>query len=133
MARFVDLDDILVEDVTVKLNGVEYLLPGDVPIEQLLTLQAAWDRMIDGDASLENVGVLSSAALALFRVRQPELVDLPIGIRQIGKLVAGVYGTDDVEDGAGVPTSAPAKRAGAARGTTRRSPKQPARKARASA
>lgn len=115
MSMFIDLDEVIVEDFTVKLAGQEYRLPGDVPVESMLRLARAWDRLVAGEGdSDENVAELSAQALALFRIRQPDLEGLPLGVGQIGTLITRLYGIGDEE----APAAVDPPKAGPERGTT---------------
>lgn len=135
---FIDLDEVILADHKVRLAGREYLLPGDLPVEQMLGLSHAWDQLSTREGEEhsgdELVRDLYDRALELFRVRQPDLESLPIGVVSIGRLIAGLYGgLDDEATPAADPPSAPERKAGPARGKTRHSPSKAPRKARQTA
>lgn len=127
---FIDLDDIILEDHKVKLGGQIYLLPGDLPIEEMLSLSRAWERMnagIGGTDGDELVDDLYQRVLALFRVRQPDLEELPIGVLAVARLIVRLYSGPDDDEPAGRaadPTPPPKAGAGRARGTTQTSKKK---------
>lgn len=125
---FIDLDEVILEDHEVRLAGETYLLPGDLPAPQMLGLSHAWDRLSMREDQGERSGdelvrELYDRALELFRVRQPDLEALPIGVVSIGRLIVGLYGGlgDDGEPAVD-PQRAPERKAGPAPGKTRRSP-----------
>lgn len=127
---FIDLDDIILDDHEVKLGGTIYRLPGDLPIEQMVGISRAWERMNSGigrDGGDDLVDDLYRRVLELFQVRQPDLEELPIGVLAIARLIVRLYGSlDDAPEraaaageGAPDPTAAPEEGAGPAPGTTR--------------
>lgn len=144
---FIDLDDILLDDHEVQLGGVIYRLPGDLPIEQMLGLSRAWERMAGGvgaDGSDGLVQELYDRVLELFQVRQPELQELSIGVLAVARLIVRLYGDLDDEPAAvpgetplGVadPPTTPRKGAGQGRGKTPtpRKPAKPRARSKASA
>lgn len=142
---FIDLDDVLLDDHQVRIGGEIYLLPGDLPIEQMLGLSRAWERMstgIGGKDGDDLVDDLYQRVLELFRVRQPDLQELPIGVLAVARLIVRLYGGLDDEpaatpaaqaEGGGDPTPPPTTGAGRARGTTRTSKAKKKTRARSTA
>jgi hypothetical protein len=93
VARIIDLDLIAPPDILVRCQGVEYPLPGDVPIPDWLGIVEAAERFETSDDP-DATGDLYDRVLHLFQVRNPDLGELPIGIRQVVALIFGLYGTE---------------------------------------
>lgn len=88
-AQIIDLDVALPPDKQVRMDGVVYRLPGDLPVELYLRIQRAGD-------SLEDVGSieeLRDAVLELFQSRDPKIKSLPatFGLGRLITLLAQVY------------------------------------------
>ncbi len=133
MTRITDLDLVAPDDVEVHLSGTVYLLPGDVPVPDYVAIMKAADAFenADGAESLEAATTLYESVLELFQVRQPELTKVPLGIRQIIRLVFALYGADE---GDGDPEPDPTRASEPAEsGTTPVSPTPKPRKKRTTA
>lgn len=102
MARtaIVDLDEVVPDGPRVKLGGVVYELPPDLPVELYLWLLKA----NDGDPEVINMPEreqterLYGEVLELFRYKQPDLERLPIRLSQLVTLIARVYGPGSSDD-----------------------------------
>lgn len=109
----------LVEPKQVRLvhDGPVYKLPPDVPVPLMLMLE----HYAEHDITTELVRDIYEQVLTLFRVYQPDLTELPIGLTQMLTLVRRVYSPDEPQaeqEQAAPPTrrgtkstSAPRKRA----------------------
>lgn len=81
----INLDELLPEDTTFELDGESYVLAGDLPVELALRFQDALregaEAELSGDISRvrETTGVLEEIVLDAFRVRLPDLDELPFG------------------------------------------------------
>ena len=100
MQKIIDLDaaGVIAVPKTVRIAGVEYRLPGDIPATLyalLLELQASPDA-----ETPELVGALLDEMLAAFQVFQPEMTRLPLGIRELTGAIGVIYNPaeDDSED-----------------------------------
>lgn len=89
MPRYIDLDDLIPQDITVRIGGEEFLLPGDVPVPDYLELQRLSAGIVDGDTDDPEgtVVALHDRLLDLFRVHQPDMDVLPVGPRALLPLV----------------------------------------------
>lgn len=108
MARIIDLDDVIPDDITVKTGGVDYKLPADIPVPDYLAIVRAaqtWDDA-SGEDQLSATDDLYQRVLELFQYRQPSLDKLPVGLAQLVRLVVSLYGVDSDEDEAADPTPA---------------------------
>jgi hypothetical protein len=86
--RYIDLDDLVPTDITVRVRGEEYQLPGDVPVPEYLALTRLAGEIVDGSENPEQAVVdLHDRLLALFQVHQPDLTELPVGPRALLPLV----------------------------------------------
>lgn len=124
MARIIDLDVLAPDDLQVTLHGETYLLPGDIPVPTMLDLERgmlAISTAADQEASVDALEQLHDVVLDLFRIRQPGLEDLPLGLNQTVALVQGLYqGEADGDGGAVDPPKAPSKARAGTRSTTSR-------------
>lgn len=89
MPRYIDLDDLVPADITVRVRGEEYQLPGDVPVPEYLELSRLAGEIagMDSEDPESAVVALHDRLLALFRVHQPDLTELPVGPRALLPLV----------------------------------------------
>lgn len=122
MARFIDLDTVLPEDITVRLGGADYHLPGDIPVPDFLAISRAHARLgaaEDADDAIGATEALYERILQLFQVRQPDLPRIPLGVQQAVALVFELYRVDEPEvapdppeptEGGTTSTKRPAKR-----------------------
>jgi len=114
--RILDLDDIARPELVIRTGGVDYVLPGDVPCEKWLRIAAAADLVHTGDADSDDVQELNDRVLDLFRIRQPDLDELPLSAGQILLTLAAFY---DDEIGEAVPDP-PARRVAGTRSSSRK-------------
>lgn len=100
MTRIIDLDTVAPPDIEVVHQGNEYLLPGDIPVPNMLAIERAARDFFDTDSdegATDRLVALQDEVLALFRIRQPDLEELPpLGMAQLVVLVRSLY--DDGED-----------------------------------
>lgn len=88
MPRFIDLDEIAPEPVTVRIAGDRYTLPGDVPVPEYFELNRLAVALIEGDDDAGTaIQDLDARLLALFQIHHPDLERLPIGPRLLLPLV----------------------------------------------
>jgi len=87
--RYIDIDDLVPADITVRVKGEEYTLPGDVSVPTYLTLTRLAGDVVDGDSEDPEAAVieLHDRLLDLFHVHQPDLQELPVGPRALLPLV----------------------------------------------
>jgi hypothetical protein len=116
MGNIIELG-FLVEPKQVRLipDGPIYRLPPDVPVPLMLRLE----HHADGEVTAEFVQDLYDEILELFRVYQPDLDRLPIGLTQLLTFVRTVYAAEEPEPD---PPAPPKRAAGTA------STKKPARR-----
>jgi hypothetical protein len=99
VARIIDLDVVAPEDTIVIIAGVEYLLPGDVPVPHMLAIERA-SRDFFSDEENDNGSLirLQDEILDLFRIRQPDLEELPpLGLAGLIQFVQALYGAPEDE------------------------------------
>lgn len=98
MARIINLDEIVPENVIIKYRDVEYPIPGDPPLEYVFGL---WDAAQKAQESLplaEQVEVMESVharLLRVFQVADPSILHLPFGAQglvAVSNVLFGMYG-----------------------------------------
>lgn len=122
MTRIIDLDESLPENVGVRLGGVVYELPGDIPIPDYLAITKAADALdtAAGEDALERLDDLYQRILALFQVHNPDLDKLPLGVASLVRLIQRLYGVEDAAD----PQKPADKPAAGTRNTSRKTTKR---------
>lgn len=101
MTRIIDLDEAIPQDIEVVLNGETYLLPGDIPVPDMLAMESLtrrFDAEKDAEKLGEIVGEMNEQVIELFRVRQPDIEDLPMSAKQLFQVVTAVYMSSDESD-----------------------------------
>lgn len=135
MPRLIDIDDLVDLDVVyIRVAGVNYRMPGDLPVPDYLRLRRDFndlvsdepDEDIDRDELLTRV---SDQLLEMLQQHQPDLAALPCGVKGVVPIAfAFLNGLgEDVEELPGEETvpptrrraSTPKKRSGARRSTTK--------------
>jgi hypothetical protein len=100
VARIIDLDTVAPPDIEVVHQDNVYLLPGDIPVPNMLAIERAARDFFDTDSdegATERLVGLQDEVLALFRIRQPDLEELPpLGMAQLVVLVRSLYDGGDV-------------------------------------
>ncbi len=104
MARIIDLDEVLPADVVVRIEGAEYPLPADVPVPDYLAIARLIDELESAEAQeqspVDRLEELYERVLDLFRLKTPDLKELPLGPRRLGELVLQIYGEEPDEPAA---------------------------------
>lgn len=95
--KIIDLDELIAPPRRVKLKGVTYTLPGELPVPLYLRLKATEDAPED-EAGGDRVEDLNELLLELFRVHQPDLDELPVGLTQAFTIIPRVYGASTILD-----------------------------------
>lgn len=118
MARIIDLDVAAPDDVEVVAHGETYLLPGDIPVPDYLAIVKASEALdeAEGEGALEAAERLYERVLDLFRVRQPDMDRLPVGMGQLVRLIQSLYGVEP-------DPQTPSRQAGTRSGTRARKTK----------
>lgn len=97
--KIIDLDELIAPPRRVKLQGVTYTLPGELPVPLYLRLKATEDAPEDAEAAGgDRVEDLNELLLELFRVHQPDLDELPVGLTQAFTIIPRVYGASNFVD-----------------------------------
>lgn len=94
MADVTNLDDLAGPPKRVVLGGVEYLLPGDIPIDLFIEMADAEQSFDDEEADeLAIIKNLRDRVLELFQFHQEDMESLPpgAGFRTVLQLVGAVY------------------------------------------
>jgi len=122
--RYLDIDDLVPADITVRVRGEEYTLPGDVSVPAYLTLTRLAGDVADGDAEDPEAAVieLHDRLLDLFHVHHPDLTELPVGPRALLPLVFRYLDAPVEEDAAPVRPPRPAGTKTRSSGKPRRTP-----------
>jgi hypothetical protein len=123
MPKIVKLGELLPADFVIELSeGERYTLPGDPPLELILTLASLFERTENMNGADENeVGLevlreINAEMLTLLQMRQPELTSSPFGVIGVQHVVAQLlqaynFGTaSDEEDEDGEENPQPASR-----------------------
>jgi hypothetical protein len=107
--KIIDLDAAVPENVKVKMGGEVYELPNDVPIPDYLEIARLVDRLgEESEDAAETLEALYEKVIELFRIAQPEIEDLPIGVKRIAEVLLHIYGQEPEPDGDGArPPSRP--------------------------
>lgn len=95
MTRIVDLDALVPEDIEFQFRGEKYLIPGDIQMEDTFKLVRLYEAAVAADAGAiderERANLATKAALdELFRVRQPDIQELPFGVMAYRHILAEV-------------------------------------------
>jgi hypothetical protein len=112
MSESYDLNLLAGEPISVTLGQTDYLLPADLPIPTLLKIEALKQRTQgledDEEANIEALKELYAEVRALFRIHQPELGDVPIGMGQLYGFIGLVYGGGQDPEAEGPTRAKPA-------------------------
>lgn len=100
MTKIIDLDELLGEPKKVRLKGVVYKLPPDLPVELYLRIVKLNET---GATEAELVDALYEQLLELFRYDKPDLKTLPVSMSQLVNAVATIYGQGDEAEGDAAP------------------------------
>lgn len=103
MAQIVDLNELVPQDITLRYGSppVDYVFPGDIGTATVFRLFEMRQALaaIEGKDPAEIVasmkqkfGDIDKELLALFRLRNPKMTELPFGIRSTGAILAIVLG-----------------------------------------
>ena len=87
-ANIIDLDALVGPPKKVRLAGEIYKLPADLPAPLFLKISTYADSELSEAEMAED---LSEELLELFRVHQPDVESLPIGIAQMVLAVPQIY------------------------------------------
>lgn len=90
MAEIVDFDELVAPPKRVKIDGTWYKLPGDMPLELMLSIETA-----EGATGPGAVAGLRDQILKLFQIHQPKLQKLPGSLTDLITLIPYVYGGED--------------------------------------
>lgn len=103
--KIIDLDALVGPPKKVKLGGEIYSLPADLPAPLFLKISTYGDSEMDES---EMFADLYEELLELFRVHQPDLEDLPIGVAQLVLAVPRIYqdGVSETQEGGARPSRA---------------------------
>lgn len=100
--KIIDLDAAVPSSMGVRINGKVYEVPGDIPIPQFLEIERltrALDSPEEGEGG-RTLEQLYEVVLDLFREKDPDIEDLPIGPHRLGALVVQLYsGAADADAG----------------------------------
>lgn len=91
--KVIKLNSVVRAPKFVEIEGTEYRLPGDIPIE----LVALMERLEAGDDEQVTVR-LQDELLSLFRRYQPDLKRLPLGLSEAVEALGIIYEPDDDGD-----------------------------------
>src|SRR4051812_9427380 len=123
MARIINLDELVPEDVEIRYRGGTYMLPGDVSTETIFKLFELYRTLASGVEDEDPAAVMArlrdrfgdieAELLSLFRQRQPELEAPPFGLSALGavlRVILAHLGINIPEGSAPPPPRPPAKR-----------------------
>ncbi len=108
--KAVDLDSLVPEDKTVTLAGVTYMVPGDMPMETYLRVNAAANGQESGASEIELMQMMKRSVmdLLLWRVDMSneegqnvavalEKTLMHLGVRTVTSVLGAIYADDDDE------------------------------------
>lgn len=113
MTKIIDVDVVVGKPKEVKLKGVIYKVPADMPVELYL-------RVNNFDPAAEEKEVIQGLyndLLGLFREYQPELESLPLGLVQMMATIPLIYNAGDDDE---APKGRTPVRRGSKRTTSRK-------------
>lgn len=88
----VDLDALAPPTKRVQLGDKVYKLPGDMPLELFMRIQAFTQRVEKGEDEVTLLVELQEEVLGLFQVHQPTMKKLPaMGVLQLLGTLGAVY------------------------------------------
>lgn len=120
--KIIDLDELIAAPKRVSIQGVTYTLPGELPVPLYLKLKSTEEPVADGDEENDRVEELNGLLLELFRVHQPDLEELPLGLTQMFTVIPRVYGAANIleeeDDEGDANPNLPATRARTGKGST---------------
>lgn len=95
MAKVINLGGLVPEDVVFDLgHGRSYSVPGDLPLERILTLarivQEADEAGSTDEQGMDMLERLNHEALSILRIRQPDLEESPFGVIGVQHFVAAL-------------------------------------------
>ena len=140
MAKLIDLDPLVPDDIEFRYQGESYFVRGDITVERALRLlkllgdldepappHDAPKKDLDEyeDRQGKSLLALEQELLDLFQERQPELEELPVGIRGVAEVtIALLTALGVVQEKAVEPDpSRPAARRGTPAGARKKSPR----------
>ena len=118
MARVINLDEIVPEDIEFSFRGENYAIPGDIDVDTTFDLVGIFGRFAEAEAAGDTEAMravnkeLEGKLLRLFQLKDPGLESLPFGVigyRHVLQAVLEAVGLQIVE---GDPTPAPAPKPG---------------------
>ena len=109
--EIIDLDaaGLFAPPIRVRLGGVEYDMPGDIPAPlyvQMSAVMAVDAKTLDAQAQQQLALELHDELLELFRQYQPDIKRLPLPLRSMTAAINYIYG-GGAQQGGGDPTPAP--------------------------
>lgn len=126
MAR-ISFDSLALPNNVVELAGKDYEFPGDPPIPLVIEVDRATRALADAgeDATETHLDAIYQAVLALFRLCDPDLIELPVGPRSLVPLAIAVVSPEAFIKERADPPPAPRRQAGTTtkRATTKPKPK----------
>lgn len=93
----IDLSSVLKPPKVVEIRGTDYRLPGDIPIELVALMDT--DAPDDPQEAQRRGQQVLTEIKALFRVYQPDLERLPLGIEEAVDALGVIYAAE-TEEGA---------------------------------
>lgn len=105
--KLLNLDEITSEDKRVRIGGVEYIIPGDLPVDMMLLLIDNSNKL---QADVTNAILLKQGIdilVDVFKIRKPDLDGIMIRkhltMNRYTKLIAFVFGGFEEEGKKSIP------------------------------
>jgi hypothetical protein len=118
VARVVDLDALVPDDIDFQYRGKSYPIPGDIDVETTFSLIKMFEEASNAERSGASVEerealnlTLRNKLTELFRIRQPELTDLPFGTIAYQHILAEVLQAIGLQIAVEEPKTPPKPRA----------------------
>lgn len=96
----IDLSSVLKPPKVVTIRGKDYRLPGDIPIELVALMDTDVPEDDEQAAQRRGQQVIDEID-ALFRVYQPDLERLPLGMEEAVEALGVIYAAEVEQDGDG--------------------------------
>jgi hypothetical protein len=95
MPKIIKLGELLPEDFIIDLNGKQFTLPGDPPLELILKIAELFERSESANGNAEEVGLevlreLDNEMLKLLQMRDEAVTESPFGVIGVQHVVASL-------------------------------------------
>jgi hypothetical protein len=103
-SEIVNLDELIPDDLTIRVGGQDYELPGDIDTETTFKLDKLMRKLGEAETKVASADVTDEdretaekltleaqeIVLELFRIKQPDMEKLPFGARGFSQVLARI-------------------------------------------